>query len=205
MSLLACQQHGVVSAGQLRGLGLSSQAIYRRLQKQHLIRLHPGVYAVGHLALSPRWRDFAAVLACGPDALLSHRSAADLWGLRRTSSPRIEVTAPRGRRGPAGIAVHRSRVVHSEDRTAVNAIPVTSVARTLVDLADVLSLAALKRAINEAELLGLFDLAALERTLGRLPNRRGRGRLRHALNLYVPTAAFTRSEGEREFIRLCAG
>ena len=204
MSLLASQQHGVVSARQLRDLGLSSQAIYRRLQKRHLIRLHPGVYAVGHLALSPRWRDFAAVLACGPDALLSHRSAADLWGVRRTASPRIEVTAPRGRRGPAGIDVHRSRVLHAEDRTAVNAIPVTSVARTLVDLADVLSLPALERAINEAELLGVFDLLAVERTLERLPNRRGRGRLRRALDLYIPTAAFTRSKGERDFVRLCA-
>ena len=149
--MLASQQHGVVSREQLRALGLSSQAVYRRLQKRCLIRLHPGVYAVGHLALSSRWRDFAAVLACGPDALLSHRSAADLWGIRRTSSPRIEVTAPRGRKGPAGITVHRSRVVHFDDRTAVDAIAVTSVARTLADLADVLSLPALERAINEAE------------------------------------------------------
>jgi Transcriptional regulator, AbiEi antitoxin/Protein of unknown function (DUF559) len=204
MSLLASQQHGVVSREQLRALGLSSQAVYRRLRKRCLIRLHPGVYAVGHLALSSRWRDFAAVLACGPDALLSHRSAADLWGIRRTSSPRIEVTAPRGRKGPAGITVHRSRVVHLDDRTAVDAIAVTSVARTLVDLADVLSLRALERAINEAELLGLFDLAALDRTLERLPNRGGRGRLRRALALYLPTAPFTRSQVERDFIRLCA-
>lgn len=187
----------------MRGLGLSSQAIYRRLQKRRLIRLHPGVYAVGHLALSPRWRDFAAVLACGPQALLSHRSAADLWGIRRTSSPRIEVTTPRGRKGPARVTVHRSRVIHFEDRTAVDAIAVTSVARTLVDLADVVSPPALERAINEAELLGLFDLAALERTLERLPNRRGRGRLRRALGLYLPRAAFTRSKAERDFIRLC--
>jgi putative AbiEi antitoxin of type IV toxin-antitoxin system/uncharacterized protein DUF559 len=204
VSLLASQQHGVVSARQLRALGLSSQAVYRRLQKRRLIRVHPCVYAVGHLGLSPRWRDFAAVLACGPDALLSHRSAADLWGIRRTRSARIEVTAPRGRKGPAGITVHRSRVIHPEDRTAVDAITVTSVARTLVDLADVVSLPALERAINKAELLGLFDLAALERTLERLPNRRGRGPLRRALSLFLPSAAFTRSKGERDFIRLCA-
>jgi Protein of unknown function (DUF559) len=194
----------VVAQSQLIALGLTPQAIYRRRLRGNLIGLHRGVYAVGHIALTARSRELAAVLACGPEAILSHRSAAALWGLRRTSSPRIEVTAPRGRKGPAGITVHRSRVIHPEDRAAVDTIAVTSVARTLVDLADVASLPALERAINEAELLGLFDLAALERTLERLPNRRGRGRLRGALALYLPSAAFTRSKGERDFIRLCA-
>ena len=204
ISLLASRQHGVISTVQLRESGLTDQAIHRRVAKRRLIRLHLGVYAVGQLALHPRWRDHAAVLACGPEALLSHRSAADLWGIRRTSSTRIEVTAPRGRKGRAGIALHRSRVIHREDRAAVDAIPVTSVARTLIDLADVLSLPALQRAINEAELLGLLELTALARTLERLPNRRGRARLHRALALYQPRVAFTRSRGEREFIRLCA-
>jgi hypothetical protein len=86
---------------------------------------------------------------------------------------REAVTAPRARRGPDTITVHRSRLIHPEDRALVSAIPVTSVARTLVDLADVLMLPGFQRAINEAELLGLFDLAALDRTLARLPNRRG--------------------------------
>ena len=203
VSLLASHQHGVVSTTQLHECGLTSQAIYRRAQKRRLIRLHPGVYAVGQLALHPRWSDHAAVLACGPGALLSHRSAADLHGIRRTSSPRVEVTAPRGRRGPRGISVHRSRLVHPEDRTTVDGIAVTSVARTLVDLADVLSMPDLQRAINEAELLGLFDLAALERAIARLPNRRGRGRLRRALELYRPAAGFTRSNPERDFLALC--
>lgn len=204
MSLLAARQHGVVSTTQLRECGLTSQAIYRRLQKRRLIRLHPSVYAVGQLALRAGWREQAAVFACGPGALGSHRMAAAVWGFRRTSSARLEVTAPRGRRGPAGIIVHRSRLIHREDRAVVSGIPVTSVARTLVDLADVLTLPALQRAINEAELLRLFDLAALERTLARLPNRRGRGRLHAALGLYRPRTEFTRSQGEREFLRLCA-
>jgi hypothetical protein len=203
ISLRASAQHGVISTTQLRECGLTSQAIYRRLQKRRLIRIHPGVYAVGQLALHPRWRDHAAVLACGPEALLSHRSAADLWGIRRTSSPRVEVTAPRGRRGPRGITVHRSRLIPPEDRTVVDAIAVTSLARTLVDLADVLPQADLERAVNEAELLGLFDLGALERVIERLPNRRGRGRLRRVLGVYRPRTAFTRSEGERAFLALC--
>lgn len=204
VSLLAARQHGVVSTTQLRECGLTSQAIYRRLQKRRLIRLYPNVYAVGQLALSSGWREQAAVLACGPDALGSHRMGAAVWGFRRTSSARLEVTAPRGRRGPAGIIVHRSRLIHPEDRAVVSGIPVTSVARTLVDLADVLALPSLRNAINEAELLRLFDLAALERTLARLPNRRGRGYLDAALSLYRPRTAFTRSQGERDFLRLCA-
>ena len=174
VSLLAARQHGVVSTTQLRECGLTTQAIYRR-PKRRLIRLYPNVYAVGQLALSSGWREQAAVLACGPHALGSHRMGAAVWGFRRTSSATLEVTAPRGRRGPAGIIVHRSRLIHPEDRAVVSGIPVTSVARTLVDLADVLQLPSLRRAINEAELLRLFDLAALERTLARLPNRRGLG------------------------------
>jgi predicted transcriptional regulator of viral defense system len=188
VSLLASRQHGVISTIQLRECGLTDQAIHRRVAKRRRIRLHLGVYAVGQLALHPRWRDHAAVLAYGAEALLSHRSAADLWGMRRTSSPRIEVTAPRGRRGRAGITLHRSRLIHAEDGAAVDAIPVTSVARTLIDLADVLSLSALQRAINEAELLGLLELTAVARTLERLPNRRGRGRLHRALDLYRPAS-----------------
>jgi hypothetical protein len=203
ISLRASTQHGVISTAQLRDCGLNSQAIYRRVKKRRLIRVHPGVYAVGQLALHPRWRDHAAVLACGPEALLSHRSAADLWGIRRTSSARVEVTVPRGRRGPRGITVHRSRLTHPEDRTAVDAIAVTSPARTLVDLADVLSQPALERAINEAELLRLFDLSAVQRVVERLPNRRGRERLQRALDIYRPCAAFTRSRGERAFLSLC--
>jgi very-short-patch-repair endonuclease len=194
----------VVTTVQLRECGLMSQAIYRRVQKRRLIRLYANVYAVGQLALSSGWRDQAAVLACGPGALLSHRSAGHMWEVRRTSSMRIEVTAPRARRGPDAIIVHRSRLIHPEDRAVVSGIPVTSVARTLVDLADVVSLPSLERAINQAELLGLFDLDALERTLARLPNRRGRGRLRHALDVYRPRTAFTRSGAERSFLRLCS-
>jgi very-short-patch-repair endonuclease len=94
-------------------------------------------------------------------------------------------------------------VLEEEDRALVDAIPVTSVARTLVDLAEVLVPSSLENAINEAELLGLFDLDGLERTLERVASRRGRGRLARVLQTYRPQSQFTRSAGERRLLRLC--
>src|SRR2546422_13155 len=99
LATLAAQQHGVVSTTQLRQLGLDRAAANRRATAGLLHPLHRGVYAVGHASVSIRGRYLAAVLACGPGAVLSHRSAADLWGLR-AGSGRIELTVPRGRVGP---------------------------------------------------------------------------------------------------------
>jgi hypothetical protein len=123
------------------------------------------------------------VLACGPEALLSHRSAGVSWQLLRSTTGRIEVTAPRGRKPHPGITLHRSRLIHS-DRAAPEGIPTTYVARTLVDLADVLSENGLADAVNEAEVRRLFDLATLENTLERLRGRRGCHRLRRVLVAY---------------------
>jgi hypothetical protein len=143
------------------------------------------------------------VLACGPQALLSHRSAAVSWQLLRSSSGRIEVTAPRGRKPHSGITVHRSRLIHPDDRAAVDGIPTTSVARTLVDLADVLSQNRLADAVNEAEVRRAFDLDSVEATLERLRGRRGRHRLRRVLAEYRVDTAFIRSRAERRFLDLC--
>jgi hypothetical protein len=169
-----------------------------------LHRLYRGVYAVGHLALSARSHELAAVMACGPRALLSHRSAGRLWGIVRSSSPRIEVTAPFGIKPKRGITLHSSRVLDDDqDRALIDAIPVTTLARTLVDLAEVLDEARLCDALNEAELLRLFDLPAVEATMTRLSGRRGRHRLRRVLAAYRPEGSFTRSEGERRVLALC--
>jgi very-short-patch-repair endonuclease len=200
---LASDQHGVVAQSQLVALGLTPQAIYRRRQRGSLIALYRGVYAVGHVALTARSRELAAVFACGSGAMLSHRSAAALWGLRRTSSARIEVTAPRGRKPRDGVVVHRSRALEEEDLALVEAVPTTSVARTLVDLADVLRPSSLEKAVNESELLGLFDLRAVERALERVSFRRGRGRLAGVLQTYRSEPHFTRSAGERRLLRVC--
>jgi hypothetical protein len=200
---VAGRQHGVVSLAQLLELGLTRRAVEVRLRRGRLLQLHRRVYAVGHMALTSRSRELAAVLACGPDALLSHRSAADSWLLLRSTSTRIEVTGRRGRKPHAGMTLHRSRLVHADDRAIVDRIPTTSVARTLVHLADVLSEDRLADAVNEAEVLRLFDLAALEATLSRLPGRRGRHRLRRVVAAHGPDPAFTRSRAERRFLDLC--
>ena len=172
------------------------------MERHALQRVYPGVYAVGHTALTLDSRRMAAVLACGPGALLSHGAAGAALGLL-TSSPQFDVTVPTPRRSRAGILVHRSRLIHAEDRSSVRGIPVTSVARTLVDLADVLGEQRLARAVHEAEVLRAFDLHAIERTLARLPGRRGAKRLRGVLAAYRPEPQFLRSDAERALKRLC--
>ena len=161
-----------------------------------LVPLYDGVYAVGHTALTYHSHLIAAVYACGDEALGSHRAAGKLWVILRGSQP-IEVTAPRGRKPKKGFILHRSRLIHPEDRALIDNIPVTSLARTIVDLADVLSEERLADAVNEAELRQLFDLKAVERVLERLPGRRGRHKLQRVLSNYREVQPFTRSRGER--------
>jgi len=200
---LASRQHGVVSVAQLQSVEVDRQRITRWLADGRLHRLHRGVYAVGHLALTTRSRELAAVLACGPHALLSHRSAGAAHGFIRHRN-RIEITAPRSRAGAASFLLHRSRRIDPQDRTRIGAIPTTSVARTLVDLCDVLTEQQLARAINEAEVHRVFDLEAIEEVLERLPGRTGRHGLHRVLARYAPAPTPLRSEAERRFRRLCA-
>jgi very-short-patch-repair endonuclease len=191
----------VVSRAQLTEIGFGRQAITRRVETDRLVRLHPGVYAVGHTALTAASRDLAAVFACGPQALLSHRAAGRR--LKLLKSGRIEVTAPRGCKPKSGIVVHRTRLIHPDDRTSIDGIPVTSVARTLVDLADTVSDRHLAAAVNEAEVLRLFDLSALEETIARLPGRPGRARLARILAAYAEPPGYSTTEAERLVLSLC--
>jgi Protein of unknown function (DUF559) len=188
---------------QLRELELSDDVVRGWLVAGRLHKLHRGVYALGHTALSLRGRELAAVLACGPHALLSHAAAAVLWAIRRTS-PRIDVTVPRSVGARPGIHVHRSRSVLPEDRAMIDAIPVTSAARTLVDLADVLSEQRLADAVHEAEVQRILDVRKVEAVLSRLPGRRGRHRLRRVLDAYGDGPPMTRNDAERAFLGLCA-
>jgi very-short-patch-repair endonuclease len=192
----------VVSKAQLAKLGLTRDAVRRRVEKKRLQRLYPGVYAVGHDALTVDSRRLAAVIACGAGALLSHRAAGSAQGLL-LSSPQFDVTVSQPRKSKPGIVVHRSRLIHPEDRAVERGIPVTCVARTLVDLADVLSEERLAKAVHEAEVRRAFDLEAIERTLTRLPGRTGRHRLRRVLVAYKPHPNFTRSSAERRLLELC--
>lgn len=200
---LAKGQHGVVARWQLLKAGFSRTAIERRVRSGRLCPIHRGIYAVGHPHLKWQGRWIAGVLACGPDALLSHRSAGALWDLLPASGARIDVTAIRaGTRSRPGIAVHRARNLHVDDLDVHDGIPVTSVARTLLDVAEIVEPWRLERAIEQAELMGLFDLRAIDSLIARSTGRRGVTLLRGVLEEYRPPPV-TRSELERWFLELC--
>jgi very-short-patch-repair endonuclease len=170
---LATRQHGVVARRQLRALGFGDQAIKTRLSYGSLHVLHGEVYALGHARLGPRGRWWAAVLAYEEGTVLSHHTAAVLWGVHRPRRGPIHVTAPGGRQGVErrkGIWVHRCKIV-PEDVTRRDGLPVTTVGRTLFDLAEAAPFDSLKKAADEAERLSLLRLRELEQVC-----ERGRGR-----------------------------
>jgi len=203
VAALAARQHGVVSRAQLLALGLTKDAIRRRVERRRLHPVRACVYAVGHTALTVDSRRMAAVLACGRGALLSHRAAGALQALL-SSSPPFDVTVPGGgARSRGGLVVHRSRQIGDEERDAVRGIPVTSVARTIVDLAEVLDDKRLAGAVKEAEIQRVFDLRAIDRTRSRVAGRKGRHRLDRVLAGHRPDPHFTRSWAERRFLELC--
>jgi Transcriptional regulator, AbiEi antitoxin/Protein of unknown function (DUF559) len=192
---LASRQHGVVSYSQLEKLGLKRGAIEHRLRDGRLHRLHKGVYAVGHPRVTWHGRLMAAVLACRRGAAISHRTAGDLSGVRKTSSPRIEVTTTRRIRRP-GIVVHQTRSLPPTDVTEIHGIPVTAPGRTLIDLSKVLRPNELQRAVEQAERLGLLDRRAIE-------GRPGASRVMRALAQFEPEALKSRSDWEAEFVDFC--
>jgi hypothetical protein len=162
------------------------------------------VYAVGYRLLTADGYRMAAVLACGPEAVLSHRSAAAHWGILEDFRGRIDVTAP-GRRGraPAGISAHRHGSLRPADRTVERGVPCTTVARTLLDLAGVVSPHKLSHAITEAEILRIFDLEDVREVIGRRRRRRGVARLKLAIDSYDPRDERARRGLERRFLALC--
>lgn len=196
-------RHGVFSLAELGVLGLGSRGAQHRAAAGRLHRLHAGVYAVmppSLLSVRGRWR--AAVLACGHGSVLSHRDAAALHGFRPSARARIDVTVPRsGRRSPGGVQLHRTRRLGAGEATVVDGIPVTTVARTLVDVAAVLDDDAIARAVNEAEVLRLLDVVAVEASLALANGCSGTAALRAAIA--APGAGSTRSELERRFAGLC--
>lgn len=135
MAAVAARQHGVVSRAQLLAIGLGSRAVESRLAAGRLHATYRGVYAVGHARVTMRARWMAAVLASGLAAVLSHRAAAALQNIRRSEA--IEVTTPQHRRARTGILLHQARLA-PDGITTVDGIPVTTVFRTLIDLAAVL-------------------------------------------------------------------
>jgi predicted transcriptional regulator of viral defense system len=196
---LARRQYGVVTRAQLHDVGLSRQAVDKRVRAGRLHRVHRGVYAVGHARLTKHARYLAAVLACGEGAVLSHASAAELWRLPCPPERSVHVTVP-GRGGRAarnGIVVHRAALPEDE-MTKVDGIPVTTPVRTVIDLADTSPRRTLERALDEAAYLRL-DLSGLKPR----PGRRGAGLLATVLAEHTAGTTRTRSELEELLLDLC--
>jgi hypothetical protein len=173
---------GVVSTEQQRSCGLTRGAIDGWLRVGRLHRLHRGVYLLGHGAAGREAQALAAVLACGPGAVLSHRSAAAWWGLLESQRAVVDVLAPRSRGHRQGIDVHRTRVLDVTDTTTRRRMPVTTVARTLLDLAAVVPAHRLERAVAHAERLRVYDHRAVLGVVARSNGHRGAAVLRAAID-----------------------
>jgi len=202
---LAERQHGVVGRAQLLALGLERGAIESRIRRGWLYPLHRGVYAVGYRNLSAKQSWMAGVLACGSSAVLSHGSAAALWDLRRSSGSKVHITVPSGagRSRRAGLVVHRSPGLNAVEVAAHDGIPVTTVERTLIDIAGDLARGPLERAVERSVVLRLFDLHAVNVTLARHPNRKGAQALSSIVANLHDEPQLTRSELEAFFRDLC--
>jgi very-short-patch-repair endonuclease len=202
---LASRQHGVVARFQLIRLGISASAIEARVRRGSLLPLWRGVYAVGHAAVGTSGRRIAAVLTIGEGAYMSHRSATAAWGIRAFDGTRFDVSVASraGRRARQGIAVHRMALEPFET-TVLDALPVTTPARTLLDLAEIVGTHDLERAVARADGLRLFDLTAVERVMEAHPARAGSRRLARLLASQALGDGLTRSELEERVLALCA-
>jgi len=191
LARIAAWQFGVVTLEQLRMVGLSDRAVSRRVASGRLHRLHRGVFAIGLPHIGFRGRAMAAQLALGPDAVVSHQSAGAILGIIGEHDGPIHVTLPRDRRDRPGIRVHESRSLRAQDTRIYHNVRVTWVQRTLVDLADVLTIDELERALSEAHRLGFVDRGA------RFPHHPGRKGLAAVLRRGV---RMTRSQIERRLL-----
>ncbi len=197
-------QHGLVSLRQLVELGLSPSGVRSRVARARLRRVHRGIYATGHAELTRVGRLLAAVLACGRGAAASHRACAELHELRLRRGRRIDVTAPGRRgRGRPGIRVHDAATLHDDDLTEIDGVPCTTLARTLLDLAESATRRELERACDRAAVLRTLDMAAVDAVLERANGRRGAGVLRAVLREHGAGSTLTRSELEERFLSLC--
>jgi very-short-patch-repair endonuclease len=198
--VLVREQHGVIARRQLVALGFTDDAIRHRISRGRLRSIWRGVYAVGRPELTRHGRWMAAVLACGSNAVLSHKTAAVLWGIRPSGPAFIEVCVPpRTFRRYRGIRIHR-RALTIEDVTRHERIPVTSPAQTLIDLGLILAPGALEATINEADKLGLIDPEALRAAAERRRGCAGTRAIKAVLDRR--TFALTESELERRFLAL---
>ncbi len=185
-------------------LGVGRGAIEVALRRGRLHPVHRGIYAVGHRRLSREGRLMAAVLACGPGAVLSHRSAAGVWGIIPHPLSLPEVTRATGWRARDGVVQHRSPLP-ADELTAVNELPLTTVPRTVLDLASMVPRQRLENVLNEIEVLQLRDTLSIPDLLERYPGRPGSVALGEILGDRAAAKGVTRRELEERFAALLEG
>lgn len=200
IAALATWQYGLVTTEQLVAAGLSRNGIARRARRGALHRRYLGVYSVGHAALSREGDMLAAVLAAGAGAALGHDSAGELFEIVRTPSPEIHVVVPK-RRTVKGVRVHRT-TLHPLDVVVYRGIPVTNVARTLVDLTESRTVDELTYAIGEAAFHHRFSLDATRRAMRRANGRRRLHVLEAAIDEYLNGSKGSKSRKESAFLAL---
>jgi very-short-patch-repair endonuclease len=192
------RQWGVIADWQLAQCGVSRSAVSRWVASGRLHRIYPRVYAVGHRALCTEGKLLAAILYAGPGAALSHASAAHWWELLPYLPDTTHVTSPRQRRSPTGVRVHRAERI---ERMMHRGLPVTPVAKTLLDFASVAPLEAVRKVVAEADFHHRLALDAIDQVTG--IGRPGSANLNRALTLHRPEYARTRSDLENLFLDLC--
>jgi very-short-patch-repair endonuclease len=196
---LGASQEGAVSRRQLLSAGISRHAIDHAIKTGYLHRVHRGVYIVGHLALAPFATESAALLSCGQGAVVSHHSAAYLWGLVTDRPSGVDITAvARNCGSKAGIRVHRVADIDKRELRSRHGLPITSPARTLIDLAAEASLQEMEDGVAEARVKRLIRSGELEAAVERAGRRRGAARMREFLRA-EGGPAITRSRAERHF------
>jgi hypothetical protein len=195
IAALAAKQYGYVTRAQLLAIGLGPAAIVYRVRTGRLIPVHAGVYAVGHVNRTPVARAMAAILACGENAVLSHGSAASLWGFDKYWHMPYEVTVP-ALRNRKGITVHRSRTLARRDITWQLGVHVTTPERTILDIAPRLTDRRLTRVVNDGRHAGYIHLDSLAEVLNRNPKHPGAKRVWPLVHANRPP---TRSELEDDF------
>jgi Transcriptional regulator, AbiEi antitoxin len=201
---VAGRQYGLITTSQLLAAGLKRASISQRVRAGRLHPLYRGVYAAGHNRLSQEGRWMAAVLAAGKGAVLSHESAAKHWRLWRGRVQGIDVLTPGNRRARKGVRVHRARALDRRDVTIHRGIPITTPARTLVDLASVLTRYQLANVIHEAAFRNLFDTGAVREAMVRATGRHT-ATLHAALQAHAAGSAGTRSALEDQFLETWEG
>lgn len=203
LATLASDQHGLIATSQLMAMGFSERTITNWLARGRLVLVHRGVYRLGHDRLSKKARWRAATLAIGGRAALSHQSAGAAWDIHESVTAVVHVLTPPKIKPRVGIRVHWSRWIEADHLTVLDGIPITSIERTLYDLADVTTERNLELAFNRAESIHGIDWNPVMEFAVRSIGRRGRRRFREVVSHFSDPSTVTRGKLEERLLGLC--